>query len=926
MRAIRILFPWKKSSGDAVKKTRRKHVLRSIRGNLNRYFSILFIVALGAGFMSGLFATAPDMYETADGYMDSNAFYDINVKSTAGLTDSDKEAILAMEGVLSLEGARVLDLVLENAMHTAYTTRVFGMLDENGTSAMNRLTLKEGRLPTAKGECVIELVGGRYSENTPHCGDVLTLSPDNRNYGTLQGYLAEERLTVVGIVQSPFCISIDGEPTNVGKGTIALNAYTAKDFFTFDFDTDLFLTVKGAKETDSFSTAYTALLSPVCEEIRRFEKEDPNVGFRVKLAELTAKEEKATSLLSLVKEPGDLLSENEAERRMQIKRYLPLLGDEALAGTVASRIDALGPEEDVLLLIETLLTEAITQMETAKESLIGASFLIRTREDNVGFSGYKANIGKVAALSRIFPVFFFLVALLVALTTMTRLVEENRPQIGTLKSLGFSDRQILSEYLFFSLSASLFGCILGFAVGFRLFPVAISSAYSMMYTLPPVQPPFRVSIALAVAPITVGSILFATLWACHGECRSCPAALLTPKAPAPGKRIFLEKIPALWAKFSFSLKVTCRNLFRYKKRLFMTIIGVAGCSALLLTGFGLRDSIHDIVDKQFGEIDHYGLTLLTKEESVTPGSELDVLLQDESKITASLRFSSRDGKVSFGGHTATAALSVPEDATQFSRFISLRERKSGKSLTLSEGGVILTEKLCEATGIRVGDTVNLENATGQKGETVVLGIAENYVTSYAYLTYETYLSVFGEAPEMTALLCLVPEGSDVAETAAIALSTEGVAYARTVQSIKDNFADSVKSIDAVVLVLILSAGLLCMVVLYNLINVNICERRKELATVRVLGFYEKETERYIFRETDALSMIGAILGLFIGSGLHAFVVRTVEIDQIMFGRSVYPLSYLYAIAITFLFTLFIDFLMKKQIKAIDMVEALKSTD
>ncbi|MCQ2433432.1 MAG: ABC transporter permease, partial [Clostridia bacterium] len=479
----------------------------------------------------------------------------------------------------------------------------------------------------------------------------------------------------------------------------------------------------------------------------------------------------------------------------------------------------------------------------------------------------------------------------------------------------------------FSMSFSVLGCILGFLAGFRLFPAAISGAYSMMYVLPKTVTPFRPQIALLAGSVTIGSILAATLWACWGEFRAAPAELLVPKAPAAGKRIWMEYITPLWRRIPFTHKVTFRNLFRYKKRFFMTVVGVAGCSALLVTGFGLRDSIRDIVDLQFGEINRFELTIMTDdaEYAAAPDGALGELLSSDA-VTGALPVFEESGKAEANGEGGSVTILVPSRTGDLDTFLSLRERKSGTALPLTDGGVILTEKLCETMGISVGDAVTIENNDGKRAETHLIGIAENYITAYAYLSPACYEELFGSAPACATLLCTLASDADTEHCITAALEDEHAFYAGSSRSIKETFADSIKSIDAVVFVLIAASGLLSMVVLYNLTNVNICERRKELATIRVLGFHENETERYIFRETNLLSFIGAFVGLFVGIWLHSYVVRTVEVEQVMFGRTIAPLSYVYAMLISIVFTLIVNRIMRRQVRSVDMVEAMKAND
>ena len=907
----------------AVKKTRAKNIFRGIRGSLNRFLSILFIVALGSGFMAGLAATSPDMYATADRYMDGYNWYDLDIKSTLGFSNDDLLAIRAENGIVYAQGARVVDTVLKASDDEAYTSRVFGILDKNGNTVINRARLKEGRMPENDDECVIQPVSGRYFAGNLKIGDELFVSADGAR---------SDRLKIVGFVESPMCISLISEPSSVGTGKITLDIYVHTDFFEYDYFTDVFVMLEGAKALDTFGDEYRCLSSDHTEALKQLadgrlairETELKN-GIETQIEQLEA----VRNALNEAGAAGSALSKDTVTRLKENAVVISAISqsDPALAkllgDTQTAVYDALKstepPDESGIKKLDdaiAVLREKITEID-------GGAWLVRTRDDSAGYSSYDSNVGKVAALSKIFPVFFFMVALLVALTTMTRLVEENRTQIGTLKALGFSNVEILGEYMFYSLLSSALGCILGFSVGFRLFPKAISSAYAMMFTLPEVTTSVRHDIVLWVAPVTVGSILLATLWACWSEFRACPAKLMQPKAPAAGKRIWLEHLPFIWKRLSFTHKVTCRNLFRYKKRFFMTVIGVAGCSALLVTGFGLRDSINDIVNKQFGEIYLYQMNVLTDGEMLS--DDLVNYLDDKEVFDGWLPYSDESGKVMANGKSESANIEVPSDVSDFGSFISLRNRKTKEKLTLSDDGAVLTEKLCETLGVTVGDSVTLQNSDGREAEMKVIGITENYLTSFAYVAPGGYANAFGKSADFRHLLCRVGNAATDAVSEKL-LGFDNVLYVNASQSLKDNFADSIKSIDGVIFVLILSAGLLCMVVLYNLTNVNICERRKELATIRVLGFHPGEVSRYIFRETDALSFIGSAAGLFAGIWLHSFVVRTVEVDQVMFGRSIYPLSFVFALAISLLFTFIVDLIMRKQIRSVDMVEAMKSND
>lgn len=900
-------------------------MLRGVRQSLNRYLSILCIVALGAGFLAGLFAVAPDMFENADEYMDDYRWYDVDVKSAQGLTDEDIAAIRALDCVEIAQPACTADLVVTDEDGGEHTVRVYALLGENGETELNRLCLKEGRLPENAGECAIQSAAGRYAADAPQPGDVLTIADG----GAMGGYAAQTALTVVGVVESPMCISVESEPTTEGSGSISLHAYVTADFFDADFYTDCYVAVCGAAEENTFEEGYRELVDAAVSDMEALGEMRAPLRADALRAQIQEQLASAQAYLDLIEDTSALrsaLNGDAAVRAAQGEAVSALLNDSEFAQRVSQTAEAvseaLAQEPDESERADALRTQ-IEEANAAIAALGSGSWIVRTRSDSVGYANYKDNVDKVSALCRVFPMFFFLVALLVALTTMTRLVEERRRQNGALKAMGFTDGQILGEYLLYSLSSSVLGCTLGFCAGFKLLPTVVSGAYGMMYMLPKMKTPLRLEVMLAVAPATVGGILLATLWACLASCRACPAQLMQPQAPAPGKRILLERIGFVWRRMPFVHKVACRNLFRYKKRLCMTIVGMAGCSALMLTGFGLRDSIKDIVHKQFGEIYLYDLSIVLDEPSApeTDG-ELAAFLSD--KTSGFLPFYTERGRAL--GASESAEVDIAVAPREFDGYIELRERKTGKALALWQGEVVLTEKLCELLGLQQGDEVTLEGANGVQAKFIVGGVTENYVSAFAYLTEEDYRTAFGEEPTYTTLLCTVRDGADMQAIAARAMRCEHVLYASAVSTLMKSFDDSVKSIDAIVWVLILAAGMLSMVVNYSLTNVNICERRRELSTLRVLGFHDREVERYIFRETNALSLLGSLLGLPLGVWLHAFVVKTVELNSLMFGRTIKAPSYLFALAIAVLFTLLINRVMRRSICKIDMLESMKASD
>ena len=591
---------------------------------------------------------------------------------------------------------------------------------------------------------------------------------------------------------------------------------------------------------------------------------------------------------------------------------------------------------------EDAKAEAEAELADGKEEILDAESEVRQiekgkwvlgdRSDNAGFSSYGDNADKIAAIATVFPVFFFLVAALVALTTMTRMVEEERGQVGTMKALGYTRGQIAAKYILYALAASLAGSAAGMLVGMQLFPRIILSAYNIMYDLPELLTPFNWGFGLLATAAAVACTLLATLNACWAELREQPASLMLPKAPKAGKRILLEHIGPVWRRLRFTHKVTARNLFLYKKRFFMTVVGIAGCTALLVTGFGVRDSISDIVEKQFDQLAHYQMLVSLQDESALEGRDLAAILEDGSRITGWLAMTQEDATVvpKEGNEEDNVYIAVPSDTGALNDYFTFRQRTTGEAVPFEEGSVVITEKLAERQDVGVGDAITVENADGKQATFTITGVCENYVYHYVYMSADVYREAFGADPEVNLLYCGLadgintPEAEDELSTAL--LKCRDVAGAQFTHEITASFRQSLDSINYIVVVLIIAAGALAFVVLYNLTNINITERSKELATIKVLGFYDNEVGAYIYRETSILTLIGTACGLLFGIALHTFVIRTAEVDMVMFGRSIYPMSFVWSALLTILFSLLVNLVMYRKLKNISMVESMKAPE
>lgn len=1348
-----------------------KDVLRAVTHSWSRFLALFVIVALGAGFYSGLRTTAPNMRATADAYYDDTRFFDVRLVSTFGFTDDDVEAIRATEGVESVMAGYSADLLVRMGEKDV-VTRLHSLpsdLSEDNEEYLNRPTLKEGRMPENPGECVVS-VGGADDATGLAIGDTVTIEDTD---GSLGDTLARSEFTVVGFVESSYYLSMSLGTSTVGSGTLGRYLYVLEDDFSQEYYTDLYLSVEGSRELDTFSGAYEELVQPVLDsledladvraEIRYGEIRD-EAEETLADAEQTYEEEKAKAekelddayqelldgeqeledaeqelldgeqeledakreledarteladgrqeLLdgqaeyedgvrqleegkadyedgvrqleeakdewsdgwseyltglneyehnaSLVEQQKEEAYEQFADARKQIQdgqkeleearkllaeqkgsyesakqflsgveqviavkeaqggggeegsdgeeggeggdqairddadaqeflassgeassasggtvtalgsmtiasdaeaaqflQYLSGLGtdvqaisaalgqlDDAglsyfhgyLEGVIAGTSDEtqkqqltallamveqaqgsggdpdpgdsltedeipafleklagmseseaaqvlLGLDLDSLYLLRDYLESAVRQYEDGKSQISQANWqlteakreyeeqkkevddafaeadaqladakaqlddakqqlddgwqeildgeqeladakaeieeneqklldakteieegwqelldgeaeiadgeqqiaeneqkLIDGRADleegrqelddgwqeyedgrqeaeqeladgrqeimdgrdelaslerpewyvlgrgtNVGYASFEGDCDRMESLSTVFPTMFFLVTALVALTTMTRMVDEERGVIGAYKALGYGRLRIASKYLIYAAVPSVLGSLFGIVLGNQTLPRICWSAYLMMYRGPDLlvvhQPVFNTIGCVASAACTLG----ATAFACRSELRETPASLLQPKAPKAGKRIFLEYIRPLWKRLKFTQKVTCRNLFLYKRRLFMTIVGIAGATGLLLTGFGIKDSVSGIVEKQYSEIYLYDTIVSLKDNEVSDGAR-EILDGDSFDGWMTVMKKSTDlmaGDASYSGYVL-----VPENAEDLGTYINLRDRKTGESVEFTEGSVLVTEKLAGLLGVDVGGTITIENESGRRVDFTVTGIVENYVYHYLYISPELYESEMNEPFEPSEIdaVCVETDGEARETIAAQLQEQEGVATAGFTEDTRASFDDLVESLNSIILVIIFCAGALAFVVLYNLTNINVTERQRELATIKVLGFRDGEVAGYIYRETSLLTILGCAVGLAFGVLMHSFVIQTVEVDMVMFGRTVEPLSFVYSALLTLLFAVIVDLVMYPKLKKIDMVESLKSVD
>jgi len=577
----------------------------------------------------------------------------------------------------------------------------------------------------------------------------------------------------------------------------------------------------------------------------------------------------------------------------------------------------------------TKLEEAQTEINNSRDKISQiekATWYIKDRYDNIGYSNIFDAIKTMSNISKLFPIIFYIVAVLISLTSMTRMIEEERIEIGTLKSLGYTNFQIISKYILYSFLACTIGGILGMSIGFYLLPSIVWNLYSTIYTIPDFKLIYQLHIGLIGTLIAFICIGGATILVAYKELKEMPAVLMRPKAPKSGKKIFLEKINFIWKRFNFSQKITIRNIFRYKKRAIMTIVGIAGCTGLMVTGFGIKDSIIDIPSSQYGKIFTYDSTITLANTNNLKATE--EYLSNNENVQSYSKICANTGKVKTIGKSYDVTIFSPESAEDFKTVCNLIDSETGKKLELTDEGIIITDKLSEFLEVKVGDTVTLIDGENIEHKLKISGIAENYVTNYIYTTQNYYNSNIKTFKTNMILLKAIDNISSknlniISEEL---LKIDGIAAVSVVSTLMSAISDMLETLNYVVIILVVASALLAFVVLYNLANINIGERLREIATLKVLGFYDKEVDNYINKENVVFTTIGILIGLIFGYFLTNGVVASVEIDKLKFIKHIQPISYIYSALITIIFSFIVNKVIHFVLKKINMIESLKSVE
>lgn len=983
-------------------KTLIKESFVTIKKSFKRYLSLLLIVLLGVGFFAGIKATSPDMKATINNYYEETNFYDIYLASTWGIS-KDEVSDLNIKGYKT-EGSYEIDMLTDEQSEI-----VVKVLSYDEKSNINKLVLKEGKLPVNDNECVIEYNDYNSYKNI---GDKIKVQTDELN---------NKEMTIVGKVSSPIFTSVQRGTTKLLNGSISffiytpitnfngvyytnayvnintnLNTYSSKYKKIVDSDIDKLKIITDTYGSNRFIDEKTEATNKLNTAKEEYESQKEKYTNQIKAAKkqiASAKKELKDGYVSLNKAKSDYETSKTAANQKKedlnnnlntinnqidsleisrdniqhlIDNGIDVSSNTILLNQINSNLNSLNNSKDQINSAIKSINDSLTMGEvkinetedklnssaleisqnekkiqneekTLNQKLIEAEAKIADSEkkineleeptwyvydrssSNVGFNEYEEDANRIKNIAKLFPIVFYVVAILVCLTSMTRMVEEDRSLLGTLKSLGYNNKQITMKYIIYSLSASVIGSILGVIIGFAIIPPVIFNMYGMMYRVGDFVNEFNYLYALIGSLCAILCVTIASLYVCKKNLKESPAELLRPKAPKPGKRVLLERITFIWNKLSFIRKVTVRNIFRYKKRFLMTIVGIAGCTGLVLAGFGLRDCITGMVPNQYQNIFNYQGEITLKDISTDSKNKINEDIKNISSIKGTSRVLKESVSVKNKDDSQSISLIVPQD--DISNYIKIQNRKTKEAIKLDDKA-IMTEKIMKLLDISENDKITIE--TKDKNIDVkVSQSAENYLFHYIYLSNNIYQSedfntIYFKTNEMTE-----EEERNLSKEI---MNMDGVSSIGFSSSMEHIFDDTMKNFGYVAVVLIISAGLLAFVVLYNLASVNISERKRELATIKVLGFYDKEVYDYLDRETKLLTVIGMILGLGLGVILTAFIIKTCEVDIIMFSSKINWYSYVYSILITLVFTSIVNIIIYHSLKKIDMIESLKSVE
>lgn len=885
-----------------MKSIMKKTTLREIRQSFGRYLAIFAIVAMGVGFFAGLKITRQVMITSANAYLEEKQLYDFRLLSTLGFEDEDVQTLSSKEDVRFVEGAVAADILYFNQQGNEDVIKAHSLLQN-----INGLEVVAGRLPQQATECVVD--ANLYDKSA--LGTKIVLSENNVEEDL--DYFAYREYTIVGIAQSSAYIQFERGTTALGNGQVSGFMYLLPQGFCAEFYTEIY--VKFNQDYPIYSKDYNDYIDEKEPLWKDYCKAQGERRYQAIVADAEAELANAKQTL--------------AEEKADAKQTLADAKKE-LADAHAELADGWAKYNDSYAEFEEKIAEAEQEIADAEADIANIEkpeTYVLNRDTNIGYACFQNDSSIVEGLANVFPVFFFLVAALVCMTTMNRMVEEQRTQIGVLKALGYGEAATMGKYLFYSGSAALAGCIAGYFLGIHLFPFVIWTAYGMMYQMGSIVYIFDGGTALLCLACALLCSMGTTWISCRHELKEVAADLMRPKAPRAGKRVFLEWLPFIWKRLKFLHKVSVRNIVRYKRRFFMMVIGISGCTALLVTGFGIRDSVVDIADQQFQEIQTYqfGITLKNgiKDANDPSLTEFTEILDTYGGSFLPVLETTMD--LQTPENLKSIHLIIVENPAQIGEYIDLHTPDKTAISYPKAGEAVICEKLAKRYRIQIGDTIHLFEENGKEVQAVVSGICENYIYNYIYLNAETYQTACG-AFLYKNVYANITKDADIHAVGAAIMKANNITAVSINADMLVRFSSMMSSMNYIVFVVIACAAALAFIVLYNLNNINITERIREIATIKVLGFYRNETAAYVFRENTALTAIGCAVGLLLGKLLHIYVMHKVDIDLMSFDVHVKAVSYLLSILLTFAFTWIVNRIMTGKLENINMAESLKSVD
>lgn len=881
--------------------------IREIKNSLGRYLAILTIIALGVGLFAGLRICRPMLVDSVDKYFTEQNFYDYRVVSTIGFSQDNVFNMAEQDLVKAAEGGCYEDVLVD----IDGNDQVFRA--NSITAGVNRLRVVSGRLPESEDECVLD--ADNWGEDM--LGRTIKLS-DTNSEDTLEEFSRDE-FTVVGLVTSPLYINMERGTSSLGNGHISSCMYIDRDCFTADYYKEVFLTIDD--KSSAYSEQYDARIEETEDAITSMAEEQAQL--RYKELVLDNRQEIANGRKTL-DEAAEEIQKQKDDAAAQVEEFMSSMGfspseNPSYYNQMMDEInESFADAEAELADYYADLDEAEAELDDIDEPNV----YVLTRSENAGYAAFEHDSAIIENISVVFPVFFFMVAALVCVTTMTRMVDEQRTQIGVWKAMGYDKSLISLKYIIYAGSSGFIGSVLGFFVGTYFIPMAFWNAYSSMYNFTEQLTynfdPIMFASSLAVALLCTAGV---GLYSCRKELREVPASILRPKAPRNGKRILLERMGWIWKRISFLHKVSLRNVMRYKQRFFLMILGVSGCTALLLTGFGVRDSIQNVTDYQYGEISVYDAEL-----NFTDGlsdEERDNFQSGHGDIGEILYLSASSVDIGSEDNLKSSTLSTVLSG-ELENFIHLRSEEGEVSLP-ENGEILLSKGMASMLNVGRGDSVIVTNDEFRSLELTVCGVFDNYIGDYMFVTQDTMMELNGEAPLNTAYV-IFKDGVDQNTASAQLLDDDLVSRVALSQDTKNSVDSSFSSLNIIVVLIILCAGALAFIVLFNLININIGERIREIATIKVLGFYNGESSAYVFREVNMLTVLGSLLGLVLGKLLHAFVMTQIRTDGICFDVRIAWQSYVFSLLLTFAFAVLVRIAMSYKLGRISMSESLKAVE